>query len=653
MANFEESLQSMRSFLVTCLIGSFFSVAHADLNKGLLHHIEWVQKNMGGADRCVDSPPTSSVQNNDVAELCMTQVCGTSDKVKNSDELAVELIKDPEFHKSVAQTMMEAMAGINSLLDEAGKEKLLSIEGFNDLKKKNDLNPTSSYLRLHDLTAMLTELRRSSFEAGPSQQLPIVVNRESTLAKLTDLPEDQRKWAVDSVDHFIRSPIGSEFMLQNTTQPRDFLRLKYPNLSFKDALKAEGLVTQKLASNLLNGPSGSIVRMIAGASKTLTDPTISKAVNGEDMTDTEVSEFMTVRASAPLFNDVLTAKEQGGQTLLLPTSSKESLASFVARKNFDQKLSQYQSDLRDPQKVQEKRNATYQSCYTNYIFQMATLPTNAQIEASEKNGVWAKGRIKEILGPVLSVHTKQMLDGVIDKSFFSMPRSKESFHKYFMEKIRASTSNSANVAREYRTLIDNGQHKPLTLLNIHLNSDDYSLDKHFHDAQNFCDNFKIKLTSDNAMTSTGGIETSWVSARKPELGKAVMLHELGHLAFRSLDSEKASAESRAHFQGIKKCLSDNHPEGASTGHYADEDWSDLIAGKGAGRENSNIGCELSDQENDKYINLILNDSKSNDEHSTDFFRALHFHKIQNGKLPSACNQFIESQGSSWKFNSCL
>lgn len=234
-----------------------------------------------------------------------------------------------------------------------------------------------------------------------------------------------------------------------------------------------------------------------------------------------------------------------------------------------------------------------------------------------------------------------------------MPRDRESFHQYFMDKLKAETNNTVHVVNEYRNLISTGQHKPLTLLSIHLNSNDYSIDNHFKEAQKFCDNFKIKLTSDNAMTSTGGIETSWVSVRKPEFGKAVMLHELGHIAFKSLDSEKASVESRGHFQSIKKCLAGNHPEDGSAGNYIGEDWSDLIAGKGADRENSNIGCELSDQKNDKYINLSLGHTKSDDEHSTNFFRALYFYKIQNGKLPSACNQFIESQGNNWKFNSCF
>lgn len=132
-----------------------------------------------------------------------------------------------------------------------------------------------------------------------------------------------------------------------------------------------------------------------------------------------------------------------------------------------------------------------------------------------------------------------------------------------------------------------------------------------------------------------------------------MLHELGHLAFNNLESEKASIESRKHFQSIRQCLSDNHPEDASAGHYVEEDWSDLIAGKGVGRESPNIGCELINQENDKYTNLNLNNINADDKHSSHFFRVLHFYKIQNNKLPSACNQYVESQSNRWNFKSCF
>ncbi len=622
-------------------------ISHANLYKGLIYHMGWVQQNVNTPHPCPDNVVMTPAQTDELAEVCMSQVCGPSDKVDTSEELAIALMQDPKFIKETSKTILEVLSGINEFLDEATKEKVLTIEAYRDLKQRNDITPTSDYTRLHDLTAILHEWKKATYEAGPNSQIPLIINKNETYAKLAHLPEEQRQWITDSLDHFVKSPPGAEVMLLNINQPRDFLRLKYPNLSFKDALKTEGMATKKL----LNGPNGSMLQMLVGVK--LTDPSINKAVSGDDMTDAEVSQFFSVKAPVMLFNDVLTAKDQGGQTTLLPTSSHESFGAFIKRKNFDQELSQYENDLKNPQKVREKRQIAFQSCYTNYIFQMATLPSRSQIGVAEQNAEWAKNKVKEILGPALSEQTKQVLNGAIDNSFFAMPRSRETFHQYFMERLKDAKKNSAEAENNLSTLIKSGQHKPLTLLNIHLHSNDFTLDRHFKDALNFCDKFKMVFTSDFAMTSTGGIGTSWVSVRKPEFGKAAMLHELGHVAFNSLESEKASTESRGHFQKIRQCLADNHPKAEEGGEYIEEDWSDLIAGKGSGRDNSNIGCELSDQKNDKYIDLNLVKGKPNDTHSTRLFRALYIYKIQNRKLPSACNQLIEADGADWKFNSCF
>lgn len=640
---------------VTLIAGILLSssFAMADVNKGVIDHLSWVQKSLDDGRQCIDAAATNTIVGNDVADLCMTQICGPADKLVNSDEMSIELMRDPKFISSLVPTAKSLSAAISAFLEESSKENAMTIEAYRDLQKRSDFSSDPAYAKLHDMTSMSRELNRSAFKAGPSANLPVVLDREATALKFNDLPEDQRKWAIDSIDYFLRSSIGSQYLLLNLLPPKDYLNKKYPNLSFKEALKAEGIQAQKTASNLLNGPQSSLTRTIAGAEHVLTNPTIAKAAKGEDMTEAEVTQFMNSSSSAVLFNDVLSSKAQGGQTALLPISSPESMRQFVQRKKITEIIDNYEKDLKNVEKLAEKKNAVQQACGTNYIFHMATLPNSAELAVTEKNAAWAKNRTKEVLDPVLSVHTKKMLNSVIDNSFFSMPKNRETFHQYFMDELRAKTKSSAAVAGEYEAMIKNGKHKELTLLNIRLYADNYTLDKHFKEAQQFCDKFKIETIKDNAMTSTGQIEVSWVSARKPELGKAIMLHELGHIAFGSIDSEKSSTESRKHFKEIRQCLAGNHPDGVASQKYVSEDWADLIAAKGAGRENSNIGCGLNGQKDNKYTNLTLGTPESKDVHSTDFFRALSYHKAQNGKLPSACNQIVKSQGSTFKFDSCF
>ncbi len=631
------------------------SSANADLSRGVILHLNWMSQTIKNNNQCVDTRGTSKTDNTDMAELCMNQVCGTTDKITNSIELASSLIQDPEFIKNTAKTTQEVLNAINSLLNVNSKQMLLTVEGYKELKSRGDLTPEPKYQKLHDFYTLVKELKRISFEPGPDQHLPFVINREESMKNLTDLSENQKKWVIDSIDHFMRTPIGIDLILNNLIPPRDFLKFKYPNLSFKDALKREGEKTYKRASQLQNGSSGSIIKIIAGFSQSLNDPIIEKAANGEEMSDAEVSEFMYLQSGIPIFLDILTPREEGGQTVLLNTSSVETFADFIKRTNLDQQIAQYVDDLKNPQKLADIRYTVYQECFTNYIFQMATLPNRSQIDEAVKNGDWAKGKIKEILGPVLSIPTTQMINNVIDGTFFSMPRSQETFHQYFINKLQASIQDSVRETEHYKELIKNQQHKPNTLLNIHYGSEDFTIDQHFNDTKKLCDDFKITLTSDNSLTSLGGIITSWVSVRKPDLGKAIMLHELGHIVFKYLNSEQASSQSRAHFAEIRQCLSENHPGGdiLSSEHYVEEDWCDLIASKGTYHSDINIGCELNEQEDNKFINLDLNNPNQKDLHSTDFFRALQNYKVQKGTLPSACNQLNQEQDNRWKFKTCF
>ena len=183
------------------------------------------------------------------------------------------------------------------------------------------------------------------------------------------------------------------------------------------------------------------------------------------------------------------------------------------------------------------------------------------------------------------------------------------------------------------------------------------MEKHFSNVANFCDDFEITGINDQVLLSTGGIEVSWVSTHKQESGKSAMLHELAHLAYKSLTdplNADISLDSRIKFGYAHQCLADNHPGGDTlpAKNYVEEDWSDLIASKGNPINEANVGCFVSDQDDNKYIGLGLTNG-SEDDHSTSLFRSLHAYKITNKSLPSACMQYLENENLSWKFHSCL
>ena len=170
-------------------------------------------------------------------------------------------------------------------------------------------------------------------------------------------------------------------------------------------------------------------------------------------------------------------------------------------------------------------------------------------------------------------------------------------------------------SKDYRNLIQLGKHKPLTLLTIHSDFEDYKLENHFSDVADFCDDFEITGINDQVLLSTGGIQVSWVSTHKQESGKSVMLHELAHLAYKSLSdplNADISLDSRVRFGETLQCLADNHPGGDTLPaiNYVEEDWSDLIASKGNPINEANVGCFVSDQNDNKYIGLGLTNEGS-------------------------------------------
>ncbi|MDO6575702.1 hypothetical protein, partial [Staphylococcus pasteuri_A] len=60
-------------------------------------------------------------------------------------------------------------------------------------------------------------------------------------------------------------------------------------------------------------------------------------------------------------------------------------------------------------------------------------------------------------------------------------------------------------------------------------------------------------------------------------------------------------------------------------HSVDEDWADLIAAKSMKSGDTNFGCSMLDQKNDRFAELSLTQKESTDPHSSGMFRAIHIH----------------------------
>ena len=274
------------------------SFAFGDLKQGLMVHLDWIQKKVNGAPQCLEDQALSPEKVQSLAELCMTQVCGPAEQVTSDVELALLLIRDPEFYKRNS-SLVATMDKIDILLDNVGKKRELTLQGYQDLKKGGDLALPLPYQRMRDLAAFMNEFNRAVYEMGTDLKRPLLINKVETRARLTDLSERQKDWVVGSLDHFIRSPLGGEFILWSMVPPEKFLEIKHPKKSFSEALAKEGLKIQKMARALLNDSKKRAVIETLREVDVLTDPLIQKAANHQNMDEAEIFEFMRIR------NDVL------------------------------------------------------------------------------------------------------------------------------------------------------------------------------------------------------------------------------------------------------------------------------------------------------------------------------------------------------------
>ena len=120
---------------------------------------------------------------------------------------------------------------------------------------------------------MSNEVSSAAYRAGSGDSV-ISIDREGTRENLSDLPEAQKTWLVDALDHFFQSQKGKRAALQALTKPRHFYKIQYPNLSFSEALKKDAMEFQRVANRFLNGPQSSLVKMIPDISHSISDPII-------------------------------------------------------------------------------------------------------------------------------------------------------------------------------------------------------------------------------------------------------------------------------------------------------------------------------------------------------------------------------------------
>lgn len=146
--------------------------------------------------------------------------------------------------------------------------------------------------------------------------------------------------------------------------------------------------------------------------------------------------------------------------------------------------------------------------------------------------------------------------------------------------------------------------------------------------------------SDATLASDTSIKVSWLSVRYPQIGMAILAHELGHV----VDNFSNSMSNQ------QLCVRDKQ----TSGQYGAEDFADLFSNqvmvamaKTDHVTTQNFGCFFA-ASNEK---LSLKNESTTDPHSSDLFRAIQIHLGLGKELPRSCSS-LAAQENSKAINTC-
>ncbi len=147
-----------------------------------------------------------------------------------------------------------------------------------------------------------------------------------------------------------------------------------------------------------------------------------------------------------------------------------------------------------------------------------------------------------------------------------------------------------------------------------------------------CGNLIDLDVSDKTLSTDASVKVSWLSVRYPQIGLAIVAHELGHI----VDQFSTS------FGNLQICLKDKH----TSSIYAGEDFADwfstktmLELSKNEHIQTENFGCFFAASNE----TLSLKNSDAKDPHSSDLYRALQIHLQLGNKLPASCEALAKQE----------
>ncbi len=556
----------------------------------------------------LNSVPVGAAESslNEATRSCFVSTCGKDYVFKHPFELslqtqlATQVLTDKTLKRPIELMMGRAIHQAvvsNGIYEKLSKMKLANLEG-----------PAKGLL-----------LSLYYAQKLPTYVPTLVADKEGKLVfdreKLKALPEKLTEGeisAISSLKDLISFFTGQSIFTVGLSY-RQLLKYLYPQ---KSLIESEKLEAQEILKNF------QVLGQTLPGFKVFSevDLVLTRALAGSVLSEAELSHMQGLTTSRYIYS-VLFQPSVQSEFQSLPFNFDEMMQKIYLTYQVSKKA----TAVKNPKTIKNILQTGVSECSAYLSYAYAALPTQNQIQTF-------KGVLKNIEATaqlMIEEKTQTSLAGNFDFEV-SVPTAQEQVMPDWVAYLNLATQETEKRIKAESALDLSDPSVQATAMIMMLGDSKSDL---FESVSSFCHQSTPPFLDDAFLRTDNSIQLSWPTIVHPEVGAAIIAHEIGHAIQNKWPGTILSENI---------CLMGK--QGSS--QYLTEDFADLfsgeimrrLGGKINGLEAKNLGCGLVQPKEDRGL-LTLNNPSKNDSHSSALYRIFSASALQNNRTKE-CSAYL-------------
>ena len=480
--------------------------------------------------------------------------------------------------------------------------------------------------------------------------------------------KERHRELVDAYKDFLSLPT-TNFSNANDYSAENFLRLKYGDLSFQEALLQYIDYATSVQNREQNNTEG-VLNSVLGLPKNLEELKIK--AQDRSITEQEIKTLLESHMMLPYLEILLDYQDRHGEEIAAEFSLE--LQSWLGQKTPAEKeqlvaeISDKTREDDESESSKEERLFSKEACLRSFQKNVSLYPRQQEVEqfkdfiAREHRDLVQKINTSSHIPET----SKSTLVAEIEKLSMIYPLSREDYQSKFMQRLDGRLVQMQERDLEiFDNFKNDVQHSALFLLMLKmkgLSDEEEEQEEMETDFADFCkETFNVDDDFGSSTVAAWDVIKFGASAilGSRSYARQVFYHEIGHNLKRMLElntlerllkgeNVDVDLDMQQLFAPARTCLQDRQDRISGRGEfYLGEDFADLIAATFEDSSSRPFACEYFWMGADSgrfYGQDSLINSNVKDDHSSDLLRAL-FNSIDRGMgLPASCQTALEEAG---------